>query len=198
MDGAEKDFVVWEFEDVPHSFVLDRLRGVQKVFELVEGIPRAAGFSTEARFSVDPDFPNEIGLVDAFTNTYHFTLISEKLKEFITSHKPKAVEFLPVTLLDHKSRAAGKYFILHPIDPVNALDIDESGVTWDLTDNTIIDGIKRIVLKDSALDKTRLLLKLKHFYDYILVRRDLADAISAQGFTGIRWVECRDFSRGGV
>lgn len=198
MGDTGKDLVVWQFEDVPHSFVLDRLQGVERVFELVEGVPRAALFPADARFSVDPDFPNDIGLADAFDNTYHLTVISENLKNFIAGHAPKAVEFLPVTLLNHKSRPAASYFILHPIDPVDALDIDKSEVTWDLADDTVIDSIKRIVLKDSALDRTRLILKLKYFYDYILVRRDLADAVRSHGFTGVRWVECRDFSRGGI
>ena len=195
---ADKDYVVWQFEDVPHSFVLDRLERVEKVFELIEGIPRAASFPKDAKFSVDPDFPNDIGLIDVFDNTYHLTVISEKLKDFIVGLSPAAVEFLPITLLNHKSRPAGKYFILHPIDPVDALDIDKSEVTWDLADDTVVDGIKRIALKKSALDYDRLLFKLKYFYDHILIRRDLAERIRKEGFTGFRYVECADFSRGGI
>ena len=125
MARRNDDFLVWQFEDIPHSFVLDRLHGVERVFELVEGVPRAESFPADARFSVDPDFPNDMGLVDAFTNTYNLTVISEKLKEFIAGQKPKAVEFLPVTILNHKSRPAAKYYILHPVDPVDALDTDK-------------------------------------------------------------------------
>jgi hypothetical protein len=189
-------YVIWQFEDVAHSLVLDRLHGVDDIFELVEGTPRAGTFPPDARFTPDPDFPNDMGLVDSFTNTYNLTVISTKLKEFIEDKHPEKVEYLPVTLLNHKSRPAGEYFILHPVDPVDALDIEQSGAEWDVVDETVIDSIQRIVLSPDKLDVNRQIFKLKHLYDVLLVHTDFAKAIDENGFTGIKWVNCENFSRG--
>jgi hypothetical protein len=187
------DYVVWRFDEVPHCLVLDKLKGVNRHFELKLGIPRRESFSPDAAFTADPDFPNDISLADAFNNTYRLVVVSQKLKEFIESFNPKEVEFLPVVILDHKSRRAGKYFIVHPINLVDALKPAESGSIWsDLADEWI-ESVERLVLDMDKLDRSRLLFKLKYFYGCVLIRRDLAEAISKQGFTGCRWVECDQY-----
>ena len=56
-----------------------------------------------------------------------------------------------------------------------------------------IDKVKKLVLDKDKIDPSRHLFKLKSFYDCVVVRRDLADAISKQGFTGIKWVECEKY-----
>jgi len=49
------------------------------------------------------------------------------------------------------------------------------------------------VLDEDRIDRSRLLFKLKYFHDCVLIRRDLAQAISANGFTGLRWTECAKY-----
>jgi hypothetical protein len=187
------DYVVWQFEEVPHALVLDRLQGVDRDFELKLGVPRAESFPPDAAFAVDPDFPNDIGLADAFDNTHRLVVVSGKLKEFIDSFHPAEVEFLPVTIFDHKSRPAGKYFIVHPINPVDALDPTKSGAKWSRLSKKVISGVEKLVLDADKVDRSRLLFKLINFSHCVLVRRDLADAISKQGFTGVKWTECEKY-----
>ncbi len=186
------DYVVWRTQEVPHCLVLDELKGVDMDVELTMGIPCSDSFPNTAKFTADPDYPNDVALADTFDNTQNIVLASEKLKEFIESFKPAHVEFLPVTLLNHKKKPAGKYFIVHPVDPVDALKAKESGARWD-EDMEWIDSVKKIVLDKDKLDTSRPLFKLKSFYGCVLVRRDLAEAITKQKFTGIKWVECEKF-----
>jgi hypothetical protein len=187
------DYVVWQFEEVPHCFVLDRLLGVDRDFELKIGVPRVESFPEDATFSADPDFPNDIGLADAFDNTHQLVVVSSKVKELIEDFRPPEVEFLPVTVLDHKFRPVANYFIVHPVNPVDALDQPKSDAKFSPLTDKIITSVGRLVLDEGKLDHSRILFKLKYFYDCVLVRRDLADAISKQGFTGIRWVECDQY-----
>ena len=187
------NYVVWDVEEVPNCLVLDQLEGVDLDVELKMGISCSESFPADARFTADPEFPSRIKLADTFENTYGLVVASPKLKEFVASFKPDGVEFLPVTILNHKSRPAARYFIVHPVGPVDALKPAESGAKWDKDLDDWIDRVKRIVLDAGKIDPSRVVFKLKSYYGCVLVRRDLADAISKQGFTGIKWTECRQY-----
>ena len=72
---------------------------------------------------------------------------------------------------------------MHPIPPCRR---PEAGRIWRQvrpTNAEWIERIKTLVLDEDKIDKSRQLFKLKFFYNCVLVRRDLADAISKQGFT---------------
>jgi len=188
-----KDYVVWQFEEVPHGLVLDRLQGVQQTSDLRIGVPRAESFPSDAVFSADPDFPNNLVMADAFNNTDALVVVSQRLKEFIDSFHPPHVEFLPITILNHKSKPAGNYFIVHPVDPVDALDAAQSGAEFSVLIDTWVESVQKLVLDEAKIDPARLLFKLKNYYDCVVVRRDLADAIGKQKFTGVKWTECEKY-----
>lgn len=187
------NYLVWGNEEVPHCFVLDQLKGVDLDVELRMGVPCGQSFPPDAVFTVDPDFPNDIRLADTFDNSKRLFIASERLKDFIASWNPVDVEFLPFTLLDHKSRPAGKYFIVHPIHPVDALNAAESGAKRSKRNPEWIERVQTLVLDEDKIDPNRSVFKLKSYYNCILVRRDLAAAISKQGFTGVKWTECEQY-----
>jgi len=190
-----KNFVVWSPEEVPHCFVLDQLqmKGVDLDVELRLGIPCNASFPPNAVFTVDPDFPNNIALADTFYNINRLIVTSPKLREFIELRDPPELEFLPVTILDHKFRPAAKYFIVHPIHPIDALKPVESGAKWSRRNPERIDKVATLVLDEDKIDPSRQLFKLKYYTGCVLLRRDLADAISLRGFTGVGWKECEEY-----
>jgi hypothetical protein len=188
------DYVVWDVETVPHSFVLERLQGVDLDVELRMGIPCSESFPRDAVFTVNPDFPNNIRLADTFYNYKRLVLVSGSLKDFIASWDPVEVEFLPVTILDHKSRPAAEYFIVHPVHPVDALIASESGATFSKRNPEWIQRVTKLVLDSEKVDVSRVMFKLKYFYNCVLIRRDLAEAIIKQGFSGIKWTECDLYS----
>ena len=194
-ESPKVDFFVWQFEDVPNACVLDELIGVEKTYQITKGIPRAATFSGNAAFTMDPDFPNDTLLVDAFETTKKMTVISPRLKTFLQEQTLKNVEFLPITILNHKKRPAAQYFVLHPIHPVGCLDMKESDVQWDPIDDSRIYKVTSMVLDVSKMDPEIQLFKIKYFYDFVIVRQDLAEIIKVQNFTGIKWTKLADFRR---
>jgi hypothetical protein len=193
-----KNYMIWETQVVPHAFVLDELKWnnakLNLDVELRNGISCKKSFPSDAVFTVDPESPNNVGLADTFYNASRLVLASPKLKEFIESFRPPEVEFLPFSLLNHKSKPAGTYFIIHPIHPVDALDLKASGAVRSKRNPNRIESIKKLVIDENKIDPSRLLFKLNYFYKCVLVRQHLAEAISKQGFTGIRWVECEQYS----
>lgn len=191
--SANLNYFVWRFQDVPNSCVLDELSGVPKMFQIRKGIPRAEGFPSDAKFTLDPDYPNDTLLVDAFDNVYRLAVISLTLKTFLEGRDIVNVEFLPVTIMDHKGKPKANYFIVHPIYPVECLDLEASGAKWDTVNKDTIDTVDRLVLNTDKIDPNLQIFKIRFFYNYLLVRQNLADAITAEGFTGIRWVPVDDF-----
>ena len=189
------NYVVWKTKEVPNAFVLDALSKVEDRWEIVEGVPRAATFPFNVTFTVDPDFPHDTLLIDAFESTVAMTVISAKLKAFFEERTVRQVEYLPVTILDHKGRPAAEYFILHPIYPVDCLNLKESEAKWDFIDDTTIGKVERIVFDDSKVDPELQIFKIKYLYDVIIVRRDLSEAMEAEGFTGMQWTELADFKK---
>jgi hypothetical protein len=192
----KNQYVVWAayLEPGKNFCVLDDLDNVDDDFELKKGVPRADGFPENAVMSMDAEYPKAIALADNIHNTCRLIVVSQRLKEFFDQRNLKNVEFLPVRIMNHKNRLASKdYFIINPIRPQECLDIKKSGCTWSDIIKDDIDEIKRLVLDEKRLDPEVAMFRLKHFYKPVLVKRELADAITAEGFTGLRWIELSDY-----
>ncbi len=193
MNSSDK-FVVWTSAPVPHAFVLHKLSGVELHFQLVKGVPRLEGFPTDATHSVDPDYPNEIVTMDAFRSPHLITLISSALKDFLVNKSIIELEFLPVTIINHKNNPVGDYFILHPVHPIDCMDIQASEAKPHVAVPKNIGEIKRIVLLDDRVELDRQVFKIKGLYREIIVSKALAEEIDAAGFTGVSWTNLRDYS----
>jgi uncharacterized protein DUF1629 len=192
--SAASDFVIWQARIVPQACVLNKLIGVDNEFELNDGITRAANFPPSAGFQMDPDKPRWTLLVDNVFNVCMLLVGSQRLKEFLESRGIVKMEYLPVGIINHKrKRAPESYFILHPIDPVECLDINRSGVTWSQIDNQIINEVRHLAIDASKIPADRMIFRPRYFSDVVLVRRELAVAIDQEDFTGIRWVELADY-----
>jgi hypothetical protein len=188
------DFLVWDSAVVPNACCLSQLINVEDQFELPKGVPRAASFPTDAAFTMDADFPHDTLLTDNLVNTDRLIVASPRLKAFLESQALSNVEFLPVTILDHKGRAASRdYCIVHPIDLVDCVDVQQSDLEWSIIDPSSIDTVTRLVIDETRLDPRVALFRPKPFYDVVLARRPLAEAIDAQGFSGIRWIELSSY-----
>ncbi len=192
----KSDFVIWGSEAVKNACVLYSLDGVEDTFELSDGVSRAANFGDNATYTMDPNFPNDTILVDNLFNTDFRIVGSLRLKEFLESRHLPNVEYLRVTILNHKSKTASKdYYIVHPIEPAECLDAEKSGVRWSRIDKTRIDKVARLVIDEEKIDPDRVLFRPKSFHRVILTRRNLAESITAAGFTGIKWIELKDYPR---
>lgn len=188
------NYVIWDSEAVDGACVLDELRGVEKVIELNKGIPRSAGFPEGAAFTMNPDFPDDMMLVDNLINTDMLIVVSENLQRFVESKNIPCVEYLPVAIIDHKGKPAGTpYFILNPVQPVDCLDLQRSKAQMHAIAKTQVNSVERLVIDESRVDPDRLVFRLKGFYRVTLVHRDLAKELDSEGFVGNRWIELSEY-----
>ncbi|HLU46458.1 MAG TPA: DUF1629 domain-containing protein [Planctomycetota bacterium] len=191
------DLLIWWPKNVRHAASLEPLEGFEDTFDLLDGVPCAKRFPDDALFRMDPELPDDTLLTDNLVNKDRLLVVSEKMKGLLERLKIKKVEYLPVAILDHRDRPVReKYFIAHPVDPVDALDVDASDVEWSLIDDSLIDDVGTLVLDEEQLDPKRQLFRLKSFSRLILVHRAVAEAIDKEGLTGVRWVELSDYPEG--
>jgi hypothetical protein len=119
---------------------------------------------------------------------------SSRLKTFIESQAPAHVEYLPVTIVDHRGKPVKReYFIIHPVDPADCLDLEQCEPTWSAIDKTKIKRVKKLVIDETKVGKDRVLFKPQSFYNIILARRELAEALDKEHFIGLSWIEPENY-----
>ena len=110
---------------------LEGLENVPESHEIQFGMSRIVGFPSNAQYHMDREYKKQVALADALWGPGGDRVISAKLKNFIEARKPIGVEFLPVSIIDHKGKVASKdYFILHPVRIVDCVDQKMSIVVW--------------------------------------------------------------------
>jgi hypothetical protein len=188
------DVVIWRFTKVPHAANLYELKGLEKSFRLSKGVPLQDGFPSSVAFHMNPDFPDDLVLPDSTDNVKDALLVSERLHRFLAAAALPKVEFLPVSVIDHKGRvASSQHVIVHPIEPVACVDLQASVYSKSEIVADKLQDVQKLVLDPDRLPKDRLLFKVLGLTRAVFVRRELAQAITAQGFTGVGWTEVGAF-----
>ncbi|MFA7060610.1 MAG: DUF1629 domain-containing protein [Pedobacter sp.] len=186
----KSDYVIWKARRIADSYLLDMLVGVENDYKLKSGISFLSTFPSSAFYTVNPDYPYNTLLVDNLPNTDRLIVASDRLKGFLEQHIRAKVEYLPISIHNHKNRPIREiYFIINPLDPIDGLDIEKCSVTWSKIVKDKIRDIKRIVLLEEKIDKERQLFRLARYDKIVLIKKELARKIDEAGFTGIQWVE---------
>jgi hypothetical protein len=188
-------YVIWaRSNQVKHSCVLDQLVGFEPRFQLKKGVPLSADFPKDVYFTLHPDFPHNLVLIDSLNNVNRVIVGSKRLREFFQARNSQCTEYLPVGIMGHKGKLLSReYCIIHPVMPVDCLNIEESGVSWNRIVKEKIRSVKRVVLDPGRIDMRRDIFRLNRYFDLILVRREVAEAIDEEQFTGIRWIEPENY-----
>ena len=183
-------FVQFDTVAVKHAAAVMDLRGVHDSAYMSLGESFKDRFPSTAAFHFNPDFKRNTRLVDCLINVMNMMVCSERLTDFIRSKKPDKVEFLPVTIFDMKDKpVAASYFIVHPIDPVDCIDVAASDVTWSVLDPTTIRYAEHVEIDEARVPPQHLIFRPKSFPGMLLLQRELALDIEKADFTGFGWNE---------
>ncbi|HSN97579.1 MAG TPA: DUF1629 domain-containing protein [Candidatus Nanopelagicales bacterium] len=192
---ANSDYVVWGYRDEGNSCLLEPPAGLDRQWELYEGSPTLSRLPPDVRLRMSDDHRRNIGLPDNVMNLGTLIIASERLSAFLQVRGLKHVEYLPVTLINHKGRVASRsYSIVHPVHPQDCLDRQKSGCTYSNISPGDIIEVKRLVLDVTKIEPDIELFRIKDFGFPVIVRRSLADAIQAAGFTGVLFTEFDEYA----
>ncbi len=194
MNHSVSDYVIWEQDIVEGACALSGMTGFADDWKLLYGESVRGEFPSRVRFAMDPDYPHDIALTDSLYNIEMLIVASEPLRELIEAEHPAAVEYLPVTIHNHKKRAVKEpYVIMHPIDPVDCLVVDACKPTYGRIQKTEIERVRHLVIDQVRVPADRLIFRPKGFARVVLTHRRLAQKIDHAGMSGIRWVELADY-----
>ena len=184
------DYLLWpKANTTPYASILGNIRGFGDLYSMWGGKSVSMSFPPDAEFPMDPDFPDNTVLADTLMNSQYLIVGSEPLKDFFEARKVADAEYLKVGIRDHKGKIAAFYWIINPVVSLDCLDREASSAMVSRVDKTQVIKTKRTILKEDALDLDRQLFRIAGYPQGILVRRDLASAISEAGFKGIEFRE---------
>ncbi|PZN25725.1 MAG: hypothetical protein DIU71_19355, partial [Proteobacteria bacterium] len=139
----EHSYRLWRHKLLPNVCQLDEFAGVEDVTSFEEGVELANGFPSNVTLRMSDRFPDDMLLADNLANTNRLIVISAGLRRFLEDEGVQHIEFLPVTILDHKGRvASADYWILNPVGLVDCLDLDKCQPEWDVIDETKVNHVK--------------------------------------------------------
>jgi len=179
------EFLLWRNE-TRDGFCTIRTPSVERIWELVQGIPRAQDFPDGMECRMDPQRPKDVGLADNVRGAV-FPVISGRLKQALEPATEKnRVEYIPVRIINHKKRlASDDYFVLNPLDVLDCIDMDASGVEWNKISPTTISYCKGLVLKQEAIPAGFALFRLKYWPNNIVISGDLVANLRQLELTGL-------------
>jgi hypothetical protein len=171
---------------------LQKIENLPDALRLKKGV-KLDPWPPDVRLHMDPNFPKAIQLPDCVANLAGAIVVSARLKEFIEKQKPASVEYLPMSIVNHKGRIASTdYFIINPWKLQDCIDQKASEITWNPIDPDLIAACPKMVLDEGKIDKDAKVFRLKHYPTKVLFARALADGIKSAKFTGIKFIEIDD------
>ncbi len=191
---SQSKFQILHAIPVKKACVLTDLQGVANLYELDEGVPRAQSFPNDASFSMHPDWPNDTLLIDAYETRYDLTVISPAFADFLQALDIPDLEFLPVIVLDHSNRPVADYFILHPIQSIDCLDVEASNAEFDTMDEDRVEELDELVLSENDVPEDRAVFRVSGLAGALFFHREVAAKISEQNFVGFEFIELSEFS----
>ena len=189
------DYVFCKFKPGKHACRLKTLQDVDDTFELLKGVTRKRGWPESAYFKMSESFPNDLLTEDFISNREKALVVSERVREFVEAKKLKNAEFLPVGIVNHKGRRIDeKYFVLNLLEIQDCIDMKASKYTQNKIDPEEFMAITKLVINEDKVGSDLLLFRPKRYADLPIAHRSFADAVTAAGFTGIKFGEIKDWN----
>lgn len=179
-----QEFLIWGDGYIEGYCVIEAPEGVKKAYQLEEGVELLTDWPSGVICRMNDDFRKDIQCSD---NLYGagIRIISERVKNFLISEGVDSVEFLPLTILNHKGRAVvGSYFIVNPPYVINCIDLGASQVEWNDIDSELIDSCKQLVVNNELIPNKESIFRPKNLPIINLIRSDLAEKLTDAGFSG--------------
>lgn len=186
-------FYVFLADQLPGICTLEEIENVERDYEASRGVARANDWPDDALMRMNRNQKKDVGLADVLFAPGH-RVVSKRLREAIEAAGEPTVEFLPITIMNHKDRVASRdYAVMNPLRIVDCIDVAASRVRWNAIDPSMISSVAALVLVPSAVPPAARVFRPKSWQSRVLIRKDLADELTAKGFTGMYFRDPLDF-----
>lgn len=184
------DHVFWGFARLPNNAFMGGISDSAASVELRYGREVGDTYPSDVTIHVDPTKPDKTIVGEVLRNLSCHVIVSRRLKEFLAEKDLPDVEYLPLKVYNHKNRLVQKeYFIVNPFRPQACLNIPACGFSWRAEPGRDPRHIDQFVVDESNCTSLPLLFRPEPLFSYVLIHRELAQAIDEAGFEGNFWIE---------
>ena len=160
--------------------------------EINDGIPLLDKWPEGLTIKYSDDNPDGVLLTDHITNTVNWLIVSEKFKKSLEQLNLDYLEFLPVGLLDHKSRPKKEpYWIVNFTKLYPAVDRERS-VYEDRSGGTL-GFFEKLVLTEEIEKRGPPIFCLEEQPAMFFFRQDYKEKVEKLGLTGFRLVPTNEY-----
>lgn len=190
------EFVIWTSRYVEGWCTLLRPEPYEDLFELDYGVALAERWPADSSSAMDPDRRKDLQLADSVRCPYART-VSTRLRAAIEAAGESRLEWLPLTILNHKGRVAARdYWIANPPYVIDCIDLDTSNARWAgkmLDADDPFAACDRLVLRPEVVPAAVQVFRPRFKPNLLLMRRSLAEALAGSGCTGLAFSEPDDY-----
>jgi hypothetical protein len=116
------------------------------------------------------------------------------LRDWLVKRQIPKVEYLPVSIVDHRGRvASADYVIVHPVEPVDCIDRERSEFSESRITPGQISRFSKMVIDEARVPADREIFRLQGFWGATLVRAGLVRDLSAAGFSGLSFLPVSNY-----
>jgi hypothetical protein len=163
---------------------------IKNVAKLHDGEAVPPDFGQPIQFHMSDLLPDDIALSDNY-DVGGQIVVSGKLKAALDAVVTgQEIQYLPASIINHKGRTASDdYFVLHPHDVCDCIDVKKSGVQWNPLNKRKIIGCKSLVLQPAAIPPALSLFRLKHWGSRIVATDAVATSLRGQRLVGLHFID---------
>jgi hypothetical protein len=188
------EFLVWRYKPVPGAAVLRDFRGFGDSHLFRHGEALAGVFPADAAYHMDPEVPDKLLLPDNVRNIDRVALVSARLREAMVAFGVQDIEYLPVTIFNHKNRVASdSHVIARALNLVDAIDRDKSVFRPHPFLEDRLDAVEKLVLDSTRVPEHKSVFRLVGYPELIVVTAALARALDNGNFTGLKWLPLDEY-----
>lgn len=185
-------YLIWHNMYEDKFCALGALEGVPADEQIRRGVSRLEGFPGDAFYEMRADYPKNIKVPDnVYTMIHH--VVSGRLRAALEPELGTSrVEFLPVKIKNHKGRfTPGEYFVMNPLDVIDAIDAEASGGKYNLLAPTQLMSVKQFVMK--SLPDKPVMFRPANWTQIIVIRADVVERLQDANLTGLVFWELEEF-----
>jgi len=183
------NYLVWKATYAGNACHVLGIENVKFSHKLVEGHAYGNTFPADATLCMSPHFKRDTKLVDDVMNADDLKVCSKRLVGFLKSKHLDNVEYLPVTILDHKGKVASKeYSVVNLVGLQDAIDMKASVPTLNAF-NHKVDAVEQLIFISSRIDPKAKLFRFAGLTRPVIIEKSLADDLMAQSFVGLSFLD---------
>lgn len=130
-----------------------------------------------------------LAIPDLVNNTLGLCVVSSRLKDLLERESRAQIEFLPISIMNHKGRiAASDYFLANVLDHHDCIDLSRSDVDQNNPKPGMLSGLHRLFVLEEKIPVEARFFRLKPMPEAIIIRDDLRALLDAAAITGVKYV----------